>query len=210
MSRRAGEGRVVADLQTGEGLAEAVAGVDAVAHLASSPSAHTEQTDVHGTRRLVEHLPNDVHLIYISIVGVDKTWAPYYQAKLAAEFEVEKHPRHTILRTTQWHPLLDYFFAKLPGLPLLFIPRIPVQPMSVPIVAQHFADAVVDEPRGRLRDLGGPEVVLAPELLRRWFAKRGLTRWVIGFPFLGAIAGGCLTTHNNLPGPTWDDWLEDH
>src|SRR3972149_9601494 len=40
-----------AQIETGEGLAEAVAGVDAIVHCASSPFRRTREVDVEGTRR---------------------------------------------------------------------------------------------------------------------------------------------------------------
>jgi nucleoside-diphosphate-sugar epimerase len=63
-----------ADLETGQGIADAVTGVDVVVHAASSPFKHTRQIDVDGTRFLLEQarVADVAHVIYISIVGSDR------------------------------------------------------------------------------------------------------------------------------------------
>ncbi|MEK8108823.1 NAD(P)H-binding protein [Micromonospora sp. M12] len=97
---------VVADLATGDGVAEAVTGVDAVLHLASAPRGRqTHQVDVVGTRRLVAAAgaAGVGHLVYISIVGVDRVPFSYYQQKLAAEQEITAGPvPWSVLRATQF------------------------------------------------------------------------------------------------------------
>src|SRR3990172_2973042 len=103
------------ELATGEGLAEAVAGVDMIVHAASSPFGKTRQVDVEGIRRLLPAAaPATPHLFYISIVGVDRIPFPYYRAKLAAEKLVEEPAvPYTILRATQFHTLIDRLLRNL-------------------------------------------------------------------------------------------------
>ena len=78
---------VRADLASGVGVWEAVAGVDAVIH-AASDSRNAEDVDVQGTRRLVDaaRARGVRHVVFISIVGIDqmpsglrttrKSWPP--------------------------------------------------------------------------------------------------------------------------------------
>jgi uncharacterized protein YbjT (DUF2867 family) len=80
-------GTIQGDLLTGEGL-EAVSGVDTIVHCASSPFRKTHQTDVVGTRRLLEAASRAgvSHLVYISIVGIERASSyPYYRIKLETE-----------------------------------------------------------------------------------------------------------------------------
>src|SRR5690349_18304717 len=79
-SRRAPPGDVPAgrewarmDLESGEGVARALEGVDAVVHAASDPRRHAV-VDVEGTRRLANaaRAAGTPHLAYVSIVGVDQ------------------------------------------------------------------------------------------------------------------------------------------
>src|SRR5438067_2100251 len=74
------------DLTTGSGLREAVEGGDAIIHCASSPQG-AQATDIGGTRMLVQaaHEAGLSHFVYVSIVGVDRSPAPYYRAKHEAE-----------------------------------------------------------------------------------------------------------------------------
>src|SRR3954470_20848613 len=76
----------VMDLASGTGIDEAVAGVDAVVHAASDPK-RSQAADVEGTRALVEACRRGGvgHLVYVSIVGIDRIPVRYYQHKLAAE-----------------------------------------------------------------------------------------------------------------------------
>lgn len=69
------------DLRTGAGVADAVAGVEAIVHCASAWRGDEETT-----RRLVAAAePTTPHLVYISIVGVERVSMGYYRSKLAAE-----------------------------------------------------------------------------------------------------------------------------
>ncbi len=81
--------RVVGDLTTGAGLEAAVDGVAAIVHLASDPR-HAQRVDVAGTRRLIEaaHRAGRPHLVYVSIVGVDRIPWRYYGAKAIVEQDV--------------------------------------------------------------------------------------------------------------------------
>ena len=109
-----------ADLESGVGLAAALAGVDVVVHAASSPAMHTHQVDVEGTRRLLRaaQAAGVAHLAYISIVGIDNSPFAYYRHKLAAEALVVESPLPWILRATQFHTLIDTFLRGFDRLPL--------------------------------------------------------------------------------------------
>jgi uncharacterized protein YbjT (DUF2867 family) len=102
-------GTIQGDLLTGEGLEEAVRGVDTIVHCASSPFRKTHQTDVEGTGRLLQAASRAgvSHVVYISIVGIDRVQSyPYYRVKLETERLIEGSPiPHTILRATQFHDL---------------------------------------------------------------------------------------------------------
>src|SRR5260221_11948631 len=77
-----------ADLETGAGLAEAVQGMDVVVHAAGKG---TWQIDFEGTRRLLDAAREAgvSHVVYISIVGIDKVPYALGKAKLASEDLIE-------------------------------------------------------------------------------------------------------------------------
>src|SRR5258707_4462618 len=77
-----------ADLETGAGLAEAVQGMDVVVHAAGKG---TWQIDFEGTRRLLDAAREAgvSHVVYISIVGIDKVPYALGKAKLASADLIE-------------------------------------------------------------------------------------------------------------------------
>ncbi|MDQ3990030.1 MAG: NAD(P)H-binding protein, partial [Actinomycetota bacterium] len=108
-SRRPGAARVVVDLCSGAGVDGAVAGVDAIVHCATTDGA----ADVPLTRTLVDgaRRAGTPHLVFVSIVGVDRIPLGYYRAKLAAERVVEESELGwTVLRATQFHDLIAWLW----------------------------------------------------------------------------------------------------
>jgi uncharacterized protein YbjT (DUF2867 family) len=87
LSRRPPRGPefVQGDLETGEGLAAALAGVDVIAHCASAADYWRPKRDVAQTRRLLDALAGArPHLLYISIVGVDRRGASFAPSSRAS------------------------------------------------------------------------------------------------------------------------------
>ena len=100
-------------------LAEAVNGVDTVIHAATSPFRQATATEVEGTRAVLAAAgPAGAHVVYPSIVGVDRLGGTYYRAKWEAEQLVAASSHSTIQRATQLHPTLDKMLShRAPGLP---------------------------------------------------------------------------------------------
>ena len=80
---------LIGDLAIQSDLDAATRSVDSIIHCASKPTQASQ--DIEGTRSLLESAGrNGVRrFVYISIVGVDRPSAPYYQTK----YEVEKLSR---------------------------------------------------------------------------------------------------------------------
>ena len=193
LNRTPGTGHRVADLETGGGLSAALEGVSTVVHLAAGRDQELE------TRTLVEaaRAAGVGHLVFISIVGIDDIPFPYYVQKRAAERVVEQSglPFSTF-RTTQFHPfVVSTFFAPQKRLPVLFTPRLSVQPIDTLDVSEVLADLAVGEPQGRVADLGGPEVLTGVELARAFTAKP-----VIPFSLFGKTWSGYKAGHHLVPG----------
>src|SRR5919109_2083622 len=159
-----------ADLLSGTGLREAVVDVHTIVHAATgSPSGSTRlidtwfgRVDVEGTQRLLEQAraAGVAHLIYVSIVGIDRVPFIYYRHKRAAEALVEQGDvPWSILRATQFHTLIDLFLRQLDRLPLFLLPSdLQSQPIDAGEVADRLCAVVAAPPAGRLPDIGGPEV----------------------------------------------------
>lgn len=208
----AGDGQVRADLVSGEGLEEAVAGSDVVVHLASDPR-QPSKTDIGGTRKLLDVLGAQ-HLIYMSIVGVDRHPFPYYRAKHQVEQMIDKSGiRHSILRATQFHDFVAYFIGAACKPPVALIPkRFVFQPIDTGEVADHLAGLVESRAPGLQPDLGGPEVLTAEQLARTLMAATGRERPMINLPVPGkaarAFKQGAHTNPERAVGQmTWEEYL---
>lgn len=209
---------VQADLATGAGLAEAVAGVGTIVHAASDPFQQTEQVDVEGTGRLLAQAraAGVNHFVYISIVGIDRVPLNYYRHKLAAEKVIEQAGLpYSILRTTQFHNLIDNLLGRFDRLPwLMFLDgALQFQPIDEGEVAAMLVEYVAAGPQGRLPDVGGPEVRRLGDLARPWLKARHLRRLILpGYlpgGFGAAVRQGLNTAPQNKGGRiTWEEWLQ--
>jgi uncharacterized protein YbjT (DUF2867 family) len=205
------------NLATGADLREAVADVHTIIHCATSPTRHTWQTDVDGTRRLLERaeIARVKHLVYVSIVGIDRvTTFGYYRHKLAAESLIT-HGRvpWSVLRTTQFHDFIDYILRALLRFPVGFVPTgFQFQPVDSGEVADALVRAITVGPKGRLLDMGGPEVLRLGAMARAWTRTRHQFKFILPALTLGktarAIRRGELTCPENRQGHiTWGEWL---
>jgi uncharacterized protein YbjT (DUF2867 family) len=110
LSRRPprGPGFVQADLETGAGLAAAVDGWTRSPTAQARPTTGDRKRDVAQTRQLLGALAGArPHLVYISIVGVDRLRFGFFRAKLASARLIEdSRLPWTILRATEFHDLI--------------------------------------------------------------------------------------------------------
>lgn len=210
------KGHVRGDLETGEGLAGALAGVDVVVHAATSADYRRSQRDVVATRNLLAAVDGRPHVVYVSIVGIDEMKFGYYKAKLASERLVaESGLPYTILRATQFHELAHMFVALAVRGPVAFEPRgVSLQPVDVGEVGVRVAELAVGEPAGRAPDMGGPRIESLGELLRAYLTaagRRPLITLPVPFPgrLLGFNAHDLLTPDHATGVRTFADYLAD-
>ncbi|GAA4793107.1 SDR family oxidoreductase [Streptomyces ziwulingensis] len=196
----------------GAGLGAAVDGVDTVVHCASTPRGGDERAAAH----LIEaaRRAGVRHLVYISIVGVDRVPYGYYRAKFAVERLVEESGLGwTVLRTTQFHDLVARVLGALSGPPVLVLPaRIADQPIEVAEVAARLAQLAGGAPAGRAADMGGPEVRSFESLARAYLAATGRRRAVVKVPLVGRTyrefrAGGHLAPDRAVGKGTFEEYL---
>lgn len=202
------------DLISGEGLAEALAGADAVVDAANS-NRESKATLVEGTGRLLEAgaAAGVGHHLTISVVGIDRVPSSYYRVKLAQERAVEAGPvPWSILRATQCHQLLDAIFGYAARFGLRPTGAGKVQPIDPCVVAERIADAALAPPAGRLPDIAGPRVETISELSRAWAGARGRHRLPLRIPSLGKAgkalaAGGLCAPDAAAGGASFEEWL---
>lgn len=206
MSRwRSDPGWAHADLRTGEGVADAVRGAEAIVHCATDP-LRPGGTDLGGLRRLREAAPAAL-IVYPSIVGIDEVGFPYYRSKLQVEEEVKRGP-HAILRLTQFHE----FPHQLASLPLMVVPQhFRTQPIAAREAGALLA-ACVDGPQGRRPDAGGPEVHDLRMLVRRVAEAMGRRMPVLAVPMPGSDGfrrGRNLCLDRKVGRQTWDEHFQE-
>lgn len=203
-----------ASMEEPQGWVEALSDVDAIVHAATSP--FKRGVDLAGTRRLLDHAAaaGAAHIVYISIVGVDKKDWYYYEEKLACEALIEQSGMpYTILRATQFHDfihrLLDEIFLRYP---IGFLPyNWQFQPIDTGEVAGMLAGAVRRGPAGHLPEAGGPQILTFREMAHVWMEKHG-RRLVVPIPFPFLMGRAFTTRHHLTPDRrvgkrTWREWV---
>jgi uncharacterized protein YbjT (DUF2867 family) len=197
---------VVGDLRTGAGLDAALSEVDTVVHCASSARRH----DIEHASRLVEaaRRADGPHIVFVSIVGVDRIPLSYYRTKLAVERMLEASGLPwTVLRATQFHDLLLRLFTVQRRLPVLLLPAgTRFQPVDVRDVAGRLATLAAGDPAGRVADFGGPEVRSLRDLARAY-----TRRPIAPIPLPGKVMRGYREGANLAPPAgtsTFEQYLE--
>ena len=208
----------VGDLSSGVGLAEAVADIDVIVH-AASDSRNARVVDVQGSQRLADaaRAAGVKHLIYVSIVGIDRIPFAYYQCKLEAEQIIAASGvPFSILRATQFHSFVAFLFSEAARFP--FVMPIPsgfwVQSVDVQDVAARLGRAIDAGPKGLLPDFGGPEVLPIEEVAAQWLQRRpvGWLKPSVPIHVPGPIAAAFQAGYNTCPdgergAVTWREWL---
>lgn len=204
------------DLRTSATLHAALEGIDTVVHCASDPR-HGREVDVDGTARLTATMKEmgTGHLIYVSIVGIDRIPLAYYRVKQRAEEVVQRSGVDwTIQRATQFHQLLDTLLAGLCRSPIVPLPRgLRFQPVDPVDLAQHLVQRVGAGPAGRAPDYGGPQVLSVEELARRWLSIHRRRRVIVPAPLPGKVGRALKAGANLCPDQapagtrTWQQYL---
>lgn len=198
------------DVRTGAGVESAAVGCGVVIHAASNPRRRMRDTEEAGARHVaVAARRAGAHLIYVSIVGVDRHRYAYYRAKRAAEQIVaESGADWTVLRATQFHDLIEMFLG---GRLFIRTRALRFQPVDVAEVAGRLAELVDGPPSGLVPDFGGPEVLTVDELARTRQAVTGRRTRLVPVPAVGFLAdfdaGRHLTPDHRCGVRTWREWL---
>lgn len=146
--------------------------------------------------------------IHLSALGCDTTKSSYGKSKKAGEEAVfENFPNATILRPSVVFGADDNFFnmfAKLsvvlPVLPLIGGGKTKFQPVCVDDVVGAFAACLkIPDSKGKVYELGGPEIINFRDIYARLFVHTGRKKILLNVPWsLAKIQGGVL---QHLPNP---------
>ena len=217
------------DLATGDGITEAVAGVDSIVHAATwSPAARRgyvlptdlvrspPDVDVDGTSRLLDAAAHQGvgHVVHVSIVGLEQVSMPYAKVKLAAEELVRSSAvPWSITRASAFHWLWARMLTRMRPVPVWTLPAFLTQPVDSDDFAEDVVQCLVDGPEGERADFAGPETLTLAELGQQFLRARGLRRPLVRVPVSARFA----ETLGGLAGPdarrgrtTWSEWLRRH
>ncbi|MCI0713770.1 MAG: NAD(P)H-binding protein [Chloroflexi bacterium] len=204
-------------LETGEGLEEAVAGVDVIIHCATGGYTRAKKVDIEGTRRLlaVAKQHRVKHFMYISIIGVDKIPNSYMQAKYEAEQLIKASGvPYTILRAAQFYGAIAILLKGLTRLPIgIILKGFPSQPIDINEVSTHMVELVKAGPGGHVPDIAGPRTYQLVDLARTWLGAQGKRKPLLQIPIPGKFGVAMRAGHGTAPdkardGLTWEDWLQ--
>ncbi|HET6731263.1 SDR family oxidoreductase [Mycobacterium sp.] len=193
------------DVLTGEGLAEALAGADAVVDVVNSPSFEDDPVMdffTKSTTNLVEaaKAAGIKQYVVLSIVGVDGLPdSGYMRAKVVQEKIVtDSGLPYTILRATQFAEFAESITASMTIGDEVRVPDALIQPVAADKVATDVARAAVAQPLGGIVNIGGPEKISFEQMARAVLSAKGEDKTVVVDPKAGyfgtALAERSLVT----------------
>jgi uncharacterized protein YbjT (DUF2867 family) len=211
------------DVITGEGLAEALQGVELIVDLATGPSPDEQEATEFfltaarnlqqtGAERGVEGI------LVVSIIGADHFPAGYNAAKVAQERAHLDGPIPArILRAAQFHEFVEQLVEWGTQGEVGYMQEMRTQLVAARSVAEAIADLVEEAdsaPLGNpIAEVAGPREESMVEAARLWAARRGNGLRIETGEFLpdpeglypaGAALPGPLA---KLAGPTYEEWL---
>ena len=205
------------DLTTGEGLAEALVGVEVVVDASnSSTPRRAAPVMVEGTKRLLRAgaEAGARHYVGVSIVGCDRVPMAYYKVKIEQEAAIAAGAiPWSLLRATQFHTLIDHLFKQDARFGVVRSGSARFQPVDPPLVAERMAAAAHADPAGLLPDVAGPEVLTLSELAKAW-REAGHRALPLRFPMIGPIGrplreGALCNPDAAAGGRSFEQWLAD-
>lgn len=216
------------DVVTGEGLADALAGVETVIDTATGASPEQQPATEFFTAaaRNLQELGEQAgvqRIVVVSIIGIDRFTAGYFAAKRAQERAMLAGPiRARILRAAQFHEFVAQLvdWGRQDG--VSYVPKMRTQLVAARTVAEALADlATVPDsaPAGTstapIPEIAGPREESLVEMARLLAARRGDRVRIEGAtnpadPDGDLYEHGALLPgpHATLAGPTFEEWLK--
>jgi uncharacterized protein YbjT (DUF2867 family) len=209
-----------ADVLTGEGLDDALAGAQVLVDVTNSPSFDDEPVMDFFTRSTANLVAAATaagvgHYVALSIVGADGLpESGYLRAKVAQEkMIVDSGLPYTIVRATQFHEFAELITGSLVVGDEVRAPDGRIQPIAAADVAAQVARVAADTPVNGVVNIGGPDKISFAELARAVLAKQGDTRKVVVDPtatyFGTPVDDNSLVTGDDavIAETTFADWL---
>jgi uncharacterized protein YbjT (DUF2867 family) len=224
MSRSSG-----VDVVTGDGLAEALVGVECIIDVASGPSPDQEAATAFFTaaaRNLHEagQRAGVQRMVEVSIIGTDRFTRGYGAAKLAHERVMLSGPIPVqILRAAQFHEFIEQLVEWGTQGEVSYVQQGRIQPVAARTVAQALADLATDpewaaapgSSGAPIPEIAGPREENMVDIAKLLVARRGAPVRIEGVsdpadPDRDVFEKGGLlpSPHATLAGPTFEEWLD--
>ena len=208
---------------TGDGLTEALAGVDVIVDTATQDSAdQTAATEFFTTSAAnLQRAGADAgveRIVLISIIGIDTFEGGYNAAKLAQEAALLEGPLPVrILRATQFHEFVAQLVEWTTQDGVSYVPEFRTQPISAHAAAEGLADVAEEDEveNGRITEIAGPREERLAALAEVLIASRGDDLRVQEMleendHDAEQYANGAALPHEGakLAGPSYEEWLK--
>jgi uncharacterized protein YbjT (DUF2867 family) len=221
------------DVITGDGLAAALDGVDAIIDTATGPSPEQQAateffTTAAGNLQRAGSRAGVRRIVVVSIIGTDKYTAGYGAAKVAHERAALAGPVPArILRAAQFHEFVEVLMTWGRQGDVVYLPTMRTQLVAARTVAEALATlALASEPGSApepgsaaagapIAEIAGPREEYLPAMAELLAARRGdpVKIEAVGNPAdpddaLNSNGGLLPGPHATLAGPTFAEWLD--
>jgi uncharacterized protein YbjT (DUF2867 family) len=215
------------DVVTGEGLSEALAGVDSIVDAASWPKneqgpatefflASSRNLQEEGEKAGVERI------VVVSIIGADRFTTGYIASKVPHEQAIQSGPIPVrILRAAQFHEFVPLFLEWGRQGDVIYVPEMRTQLVAARTVAEALAElATESEPgletsTGAIPEIAGPREESLADVAKLLAARGGDSVRIEAVsdpddPEQALYASGALLPGPDavLAGPTFEQWLD--
>jgi uncharacterized protein YbjT (DUF2867 family) len=212
------------DVVTGEGLSEALAGVDCIVDAASWPSNEQKPaTDffIAASRNLQEEgeRAGVQRIVVVSIIGADRATTGYIASKVPHERAMQSGPIPVrILRAAQFHEFVPLFLEWGRQGDVIYVPQMRTQLVAARTVAEALAELATGSapaPENSIPEIAGPREESLVEVAKLVAARRGDSVRIEAVsdpddPEQALYASGGLLPgpHAVLAGPTFEQWFD--
>src|SRR5918998_6259743 len=213
------------DVVTGEGLSEALAGVDSIVDAASWPSNEQEPATeffLAASRNLQEvgGRAGVERIVVVSIIGADRFTKGYIASKVPHERAMQSGPVPVrILRAAQFHEFVPLFLEWGRQGDVIHVPQMRTQLVAARTVAEALADLANGSTlpvasAAAIPEIAGPREESLVDVARLVAARRGDAVRIEAVsdpddPEQALYASGALLPGPDavLAGPTFEQWL---
>jgi uncharacterized protein YbjT (DUF2867 family) len=215
------------DVVTGEGLSEALAGVDSIVDAASWPKNEqgpATEFFIASSRNLQEEgeKAGVQRIVVVSIIGADRFTTGYIASKVPHEQAIQSGPIPVrILRAAQFHEFVPLFLEWGRQGDVIYVPQMRTQLVAARTVAESLAElATESEPgletsAGAIPEIAGPREERVVDVAKLLAARRGDSVQIEEVtdpddPEQALYASGALLPGPDavLAGPTFEQWLD--